>query len=36
MINIKTLQEENKQLKEKLKIAKTWMKREIAEDIKKI
>ena len=36
MTNIKTLQEENKQLKEKLKIAKTWMKREIAEDIKKI
>lgn len=36
MINTKTLQEENKQLKKKLEIAKTWMKKEITEDIKKI
>jgi hypothetical protein len=31
-----TLQEENEQLKNKLEIAKNWMKREIAEDMKKI
>jgi len=36
MTNIKTLQEENKQLKNKLKIAQKWMKKEVAEDIKRI
>ena len=36
MTNITTLQEENEQLKNKLEIAQTWMKKEIAEDMKKI
>jgi len=36
MTNIKTLQEENEQLKNKLKIAQKWMKKEVAEDLKKI
>ena len=36
MTNIKTLQEENEQLKNKLKIAQKWMKKEVAEDVKKI
>jgi predicted Holliday junction resolvase-like endonuclease len=36
MIDIKTLQEENEQLKRKLKVAQTWMKREITEEINKI
>jgi len=36
MTNKTTLKEENEQLKKKLKIAQKWMKKEIAEDIKKI
>jgi hypothetical protein len=36
MKNLKTLQEENNELKNKLEIAQTWMRREIAEDMKKI
>ena len=36
MTKLTTLQEENEQLKNKLKIAQSWMKREITEDMKKI
>lgn len=36
MTNKTTLQEENEQLKKKLEVAKKWMKKEIAEDMKKI
>jgi predicted nuclease with TOPRIM domain len=36
MTKLKTLQEENEQLKRKLEVAQTWMKREITEEINKI
>jgi len=36
MIDLKTLQEENKLLKKKLKIAEFWMQKEITEEVNKI
>ncbi|MDQ7009283.1 MAG: hypothetical protein Q9M94_03250 [Candidatus Gracilibacteria bacterium] len=36
MTKLTTLQEENNQLKKKLEVAQKWMKKEIAEDLKKI
>ncbi|MDQ7023556.1 MAG: hypothetical protein Q9M97_08750 [Candidatus Gracilibacteria bacterium] len=35
MTKLTTLQEENNQLKKKLEVAQKWMKKEIAEDLKK-